>query len=248
MLKFNILFLLLLSSSISAQIISGRVYDNESTVKGAKIINTSRESITYSNGNGEFSIRASVNDTIIFSSYFHKSKKLFIDKNLFKNTIVVELKKDINTLGEVVLTNSPTIKEFNAQVYTQDFSNQLKNDIKENPHFYQPTPSGNLDLIKISSLIIKLFKNKKPKQEAIIPTTYKQYDSLFTKDKFFNEKLLHGNLNIPIKYKGLFFDYCDAKNLNSALLLKKNSFVLLDSLVKFSHEFLKIIDNYNESR
>ncbi|WP_445736897.1 hypothetical protein [Mariniflexile sp.] len=83
--------------------------------------------------------------------------------------MVVELKKIVNNLDEVLLVGKAK-KTFNAENYTVDIGLQIKNDIKNNPHLYNTPPSGNIDFVKIASLIGKLFKkNNKTKTTSIIP-------------------------------------------------------------------------------
>lgn len=118
---------------------------------------------------------------------------------------------------------------------------QIKNDIKQNPYKYKPPSSGNIDFIKVASLIVKLFKNKKKKDTPIITITYKAFDSLFKDDDFFNKKLLTNELKIKEVYKNLFFSYCDTKQLDQKLLKKENRVILLDSLFNYSNKFLEIV-------
>ena len=120
--------------------------------------------------------------------------------------------------------------------------NQISEDIKKNPIQYQATPSGNMDFIAIIGMIGKLFKSKKSKETPIIPITYKDFDSLFKTSHFFNEALLTLDLNIPKEYHALFFDYCDAKEIDSKLLAKNKQVDLLEELVISSREFQKIIE------
>ena len=63
-----------------SQQINGRVYDHESSVKGAKISNISKNSFSYSDEQGDFSIDASIQDTLKFTSLFHEEKKLILNK------------------------------------------------------------------------------------------------------------------------------------------------------------------------
>ena len=60
-------------------------------------------------------------------------------------------------------------------------------------------------------------------------------------DSFFTNKLLTNELKVPEEYKPLFFDYCDAQNINRELLLKENRFLLLDKLNNCSKEFLIVL-------
>ncbi|MEP1489635.1 MAG: carboxypeptidase-like regulatory domain-containing protein [Algibacter sp.] len=243
--KLKIIILFLLPYSVIAQNIEGKIYDEESTVKGAKIINLNKNTITHTDDKGDFKIKASINDTLFFSSFFHKEKKLKLIKNHFNNTIIIELKKAVNSLDEVILIKEN--KTFNKGAYTADLGTQIKNDIKNNPHLYQAAPSGNLDVLKVIGLVSKLFKNKKTKEPPLILATYKQFDSLFSNDKLFNDELLINDLKIPKQYKPLFFDYCETKNINKDLLQEKNRMILLDTLFNSSKSFLKIISNYEKT-
>jgi hypothetical protein len=236
-LKFFLVFLFPLS--LLSQNISGKIYDEESTVKGAKIFNSTKNSLTYTDDKGNFELPASINDTLIFTSLFHKRKRLKLVENHFKDVLVIELKKVVNDLDEVLVTKEN--KTFNEKRYTADFGLQLKNDMKNNPHLYSPAPSGNIDVVKIIGLVSKLFKRKRNKETPIIRITYKQLDSLFSKSHFFNKSLLTNDLKIPKEFKYLFFEYCDAQQINRDLLKKENRFLLLDKLIKYSHGFLVIL-------
>ncbi len=246
MYKFKVFVLLLFPFTMVSQNITGKVYDAETTVKGAKIFNKNKNTTTHTDETGTFKIIASIADTLVFTSLFHEEKALKITNSHFGNTIVIEIKKIINTLDEVLLANEK-LKEFNEEIYTNNLGSQIQNDIKNNPHLYSASQSGNLDFVKIISLISKLFKNKKVKDVPIKAITHKAFDSLFSKDKLFNDKLLADDLKIPEAYNPLFFDYCEAQNIDSKLLLEENKFILLDELFKCSHDFLVILDDYKSN-
>ncbi len=246
MLKFKIFIFFLCPLSVLSQQLKGKIYDQETTVKGATIFNTSRSIITHTDDDGYFNIEASVNDTIIFYSLFHKQQTLELKKAHFTDVLVIELKKTVNDLEEVVITNNPKEKEFVAELHNKNFKTQIQNDRKTNPHLYEPAPSGGIDFIKIAGLIGKLFKSKKVKSTPIITAKYNELDSLFSNDSFFTHKLLTNELKIPEVYKPLFFDYCDAQNINRNLLLKENRFLLLDQLNTCSKGFLAMISESKE--
>ncbi|WP_372756930.1 hypothetical protein [Mariniflexile sp.] len=233
---------------VIAQQVHGKIYDNEASVKGAKISNISKNSFTYSNEFGDFSITASVQDTLKITSLFHEEKKVLISALSFENTIVIEIKKIINNLDEVLISEEIK-KPFNAETYTVDMGLQLKNDMKNNPHLYSAPPSGNLDLIKIAGLIAKLFKNKEnTKETPNTSITYKELDSLFANHKLMNEQLLKNDFKIPEIYIPLFFDYCANKNIDSKLLSEDNNILLLDKLFNYSEEFLKVLSDYKNEQ
>lgn len=233
---------------IYSQNIKGKVYDHQSTVKGIKVYNISTKTKTYTDDKGEFSIAAAVGDTLFFESLFHLPKHQKLREIDFTDIAVFELKKMVNELGEVLISNEKA-KAFNVKAYTSATGSQLGNDMKNNPHLYMPKSSysNGINFVALAKMIGKLFKKKnKPKPIEFIE--YKDLDSLFRKDKLFNLKLLNQDLNISEEYTHLFLDYCETKSLNKALLSEKNKVILLDSLVEYSRDFLKITQEYEASK
>lgn len=246
--KYFIFFLLPIS--LFSQNIKGKVYDNQSTVKGIKVYNVSKQTKTYTDGEGEFTIAASVNDTLFFESLFHHPKHAKLKQIDFEDVVVFELKKVVNELGEVLLSNEKT-KAFNAEEYTDATGLALANDIKNNPHLYLPESSysNGANIFGLIGMAIKLFKKKdKYKPKPIEYVSYKHLDSLFKKDDFFDLRLLSQDLKIPQEYAHLFLDYCETKNLNKELISEEKKVILLDSLVEFSREFLKITQEFEASK
>ncbi len=236
--------LLILPLQLFSQNIRGKVYDNETTVKGIKVFNISQKTVTYTNNEGDFAITAVVNDTLLFESLFHHSKLIQLKQSDFVDVAVFELKKSVNELNEVLVSKND--EDFNPLEYTQTAENALKRDIKNNMQLYIPESSYayGMNFKKIARMIGKLFKNKNRINTPKI-IEYKHLDSLFKKDDFFNLKLIKEDLNIPDKYALLFLEYCESKSLNKTLLLKENKVILLDSMVNFSKEFLKLAENSN---
>lgn len=238
MLKLNVLLLCFLPVSLIAQTtITGKVYDYKSTAKNIGVFNLTSYNYTYTNQDGDFSIEAAVNDTILFSSEFYKPQRLVVKDKHFNTTNVIELDILVNALGTVKLSNT---SKFNTDKYKENLDTQLQNDIKNRPHLYaHQNTRGDLKLL--IKAIIDVFKSKKSKETPIQAINYKQLYTLFNSNAFFNKKLLTNDLNIEDKYIPLFFDYCDTKQLKDDLLKERNRIILLDSLVKFSKEFTTLI-------
>ena len=116
-----------------------------------------------------------------------KGKHLKISKAHFDYTLVVELKKSVNTLGEVILSDTTKQKTFNYVEYNQSLGAAIKQDMKLNSHLYKPEAS--IGGFNQYFLIQKLFSllNKKQKETPNKTITYRAYDSLFTNDSFFND-------------------------------------------------------------
>jgi len=239
--RLALLILLLLPISIFSQNINGKVYDAETTVKGALIVNVTQNIMTYTNDKGDFKIEAKIKDTLYISSLFHTKTFIEIKEQDFNHVVVIEVKKAINELDAVLLRDE-RIKEFDSIKMESQINNQIKEDIKRHPYKYGAQSNGSLDFVALFGMIGRLFKNKKHKEEPIVPITYKEFHKLFQKDHFFNEAVLTIDLNIPKEYQPLFFDYCDAKGIDSKLLAKNEQVNLLEELVICSQEFQKIIE------
>lgn len=245
--KLSYFFFLLFSITTSAQHITGKVYDSKSVLKNIKISNITKQSVVYSDDEGIFKIKAELNDSLVFSSIFYKEQRLQITQYHLDELFVVELEKTTNSLDEIAIKSNPKAKEFSEEKYQANFGEQLKNDMKNNPHLYGPPSSGNMDFVKIIGLIGKLFK-KKNKEDAIIYATYTDFKNTFEKSSFFNNKLLTDDLKIEADYKFLFFEFCETKQINLELLNKQHQVELLDLLFKASEEFLAFIERYKQNQ
>lgn len=98
-----LLILLLLPIPIVAQTINGKVYDAETTVKGALVVNVTQNIMTYTNDEGDFKIKAQTKDTLYVSSLFHTKTFIEIREQDFNQVVVIEVKKTINELDAVLL-------------------------------------------------------------------------------------------------------------------------------------------------
>jgi len=234
----------LLSIPLLSQEISGRVYDNTSVLPGVTVFNSNEKTAVVTNEDGEFSIKAAINDTLQFQSSFHESQEKIITLAEYKTILIVELKQKVNTLDEVLLSGKE--KKFNVDEFNTDLNQQIQKDIENNPFKYGTAPAGGVNLMTLVKLVASIFK-KKPEEEVklVIQT---DLINLFKEDKFFTETLLENTLGIPKQYKNLFFEYCSAKQINAELLLEKNKIQLLDILVVSSNEFKDIIAEYERDK
>lgn len=232
-----------------SQTVNGIVYGSKAALENIKVTNTTKKILTYTNRDGRFSIRASVNDTLVFTSLFYEEKTKIVTNDFFEDTIVIELKEASNSLDEVVIIDDS--KPFSAENYTTKLKEQIANDIKENPHLYGQSSGGNIGnaLVLIGKFIGKLLKNKNKRiPEAVNPITIKQLDSLLSSDdKLLNNTFLIKDLKIPLEYKSLFFDYFEAQNIDNNILKEENRLLLIDALYKQSNGFNALLEEVEES-
>lgn len=224
--------------NISSQTISGKIYDGKIPIEDTKVKNITKNLIKYSNSNGVFKIKAAIGDTVIFSSSFYKNKTIIISQNHLDDKFVIVLKVDINDLDEVIINSSPKPKKLDVKNYNSGLMLMIKNDIEENPLEYGYTPTQ-IVFKEIKKLFLKIFPNKKT---IFIPIKYDDYFDLFKNDSIFNDNFLNQDLKISTDHYSLFFDYCEAKQIDSKLLGPKKKILLIELLIKFSLEFNAIME------
>jgi len=238
--RLLILILILTPLYVSSQTITGKLYDDKTTAKNVTIINIQKNTQSYSDNNGNFKTSASVGDSLVFKSLFYNEKILVVTQDHFNHTIVVQLKKIVNKLDEVLLSEKQKFKVFDENEHQENVNTQLKNDKKNSYYLYNNYRSGGVDFIAIANLIGKLFKNKNA-PDPIYYVDYKELDVFFKNHDYFNEKLLVNELKISEAYRYLFFDYCEGR-LISKKQLNGNQLELLDLLMTYSNEFHKILE------
>lgn len=237
--KYFIVFLLPLS--IFSQNITGKVYDSETTIKGIDVFNISQKTRTFTNDEGNFTINASVGDTLSFHSLFHNQKIIKLKQVDFEGIIVIELSKTINRLNEILLQNNIDSRMFNAVKQKKAIEQTIEEDSKVNPHLYENYSQYGLDFIRLAKLIGKLLKKNKAKADELV--TSKTLDSLFHKDDFFNKTLMTRDLKIPEQQEQLFYEFCETNGgISKNLIIKENNLLLLEQLVILSEAYLKNIE------
>ena len=240
-----ICFLLCLSCGLGAQTLNGKVYDATGTVKNLKVFNDTQKRVTATNKDGNFSIIAKINDTILFESVFYHPKVIIVNSSHFEDITVFEIQKITSELDEVVIKAEPKQLVYEEETYNMELRNLIQEDIKNNPHLYAPeSATYGIDFIFLMGEVVKLFKKNKPRTPVYNAITYKQMDSLFDKSSFFNKKLITQNLNIPEDKTNLFYDFCEAKYMSSELLKNENKMQLLEQLVLNSQLFLILLEQY----
>lgn len=249
--RLLIVLTIILSSSLvsNAQTLKGKVYDAKAVVKNIKVVNETQNSFTVTNDEGDFSLVAKVNDTISFQSLFYHHKVVVLKAIHFEDTTVFEVKKIVSQLDEVEIITEPEQPVFKAEIYNTELQNLIKEDIKNNPHLYQPPGAiYGVDFVYLIGQVAKLFKRKKYKVPVYKPINYMQIDSLFSKSSFFNKRLVTEDLKIPEDKIKLFYDFCEAKQISSELLKEDKKLQLLEQFVLNSQLFLILLETYGTEK
>jgi len=242
---FQLLAFLFLPLFIHGQTVKGFIYDDDSKVKGAKIINRTQNILAYSDAEGQFLIEAKINDVLVINSYFHEQEFVNITSASFDKDIAIVLKKVTNELDEVEV-NDVRDKLFDSINYSNNTAKQGQIAYKKRTfgsgENYQPT----LDLIAVAKLIGNIFKNKNKTPDAVYVAA-EDLETLFETNTYFNQKYLTSQLEIQKPYQQLFFDYCSAQQLNVTILKKENEFELVDALLIHSEAFKKILEEHTKN-
>lgn len=103
-------------------------------VEGIHILNKSSHTFTISNGNGQFSIPAKLNDTLTFSGVSYTLKEVKVGKDMINSrSLTIYLTENITALDEVVV----------GKILTGDLSVDLANSgVERGINFYDLGISG----------------------------------------------------------------------------------------------------------
>lgn len=240
--SLRLLLFLIITSASGAQTLKGIIYDAEATIKGAKLINTTQNILSYSDDKGLFQISAKLNDTIAITSYFHHEKTYIVTQDSFENEIVIELKKITNELDEVEITKVNE-KVFDSTAFQNALKVQSINFEKPSLIYSGENLQPTLDVIGLVRTIGKLFKKKKV---VISKIEIEDLQRTFEESGLFTIPLLRNELKIPEAYEFLFFEYCSVQNMGLYLLKKDNEFSLLDELLIHSKAFNELVDEHKK--
>src|SRR5690606_40903604 len=80
-----IFFAFLLPLAMHSQTINGIVYGSKASLENIKVANTTKKIQTYTDKDGRFSIRASVNDTLVLTSLFYEEQTEIVTNTSFED-------------------------------------------------------------------------------------------------------------------------------------------------------------------
>jgi hypothetical protein len=246
-------FFILSSAAIFAQdSINGKIYGDKAIAKYIKVSNTIKNTTTFSDKNGNFSLKASVGDSILFSSSFYEEKNILINSTHFSEIFVVQLKDKVNQLDQVVVKNDLSQREFNAKSYNKELNVLINNDIENKPWEYKPKSdfSQGVDLIGgFLYLKNRLFPKKDTKDQvkdnknniSLGIISYYDVIRLNSNDEFFDDTFFIKELKIPKNFKRIFFSYFNDQKISAELLAHEKRLLLIEKFYEVSDKFLNTI-------
>jgi len=232
-------FLLARSQDDGRTLLRGKVLYRYSNVINENVINTTSDSATITNENGEFIIRVKEGDELVFMAVNYQLERIEITQEILKNNrLVVEVNEKVTELDEVVVTPENQEKflelqneEFKEYDYETDRTTEVVNIAQSQ------TQRGMQDGINFVNIFKALLKSKKKNKEDKVELKMSEVLRQVYDDTFFVS-----DLKLPQDEIESFLYYCDTKMPEQSLLKKQNEFELIDFLVNSSKDYLIQLD------
>ena len=227
-----------ISISQTEKLLSGKVIDQNFTLKGVEVINKTAQTSTRTNELGEFSILVNPKDSLLF---FHKdyffSRLKVTSENIQNNNLVVKMILKPEELEEVVLTTIkfPKIK-YDAEAISKIKMEKANNDLTRFIPGFNNTLSNGLNIGVIGSGLFGLFKREREEPKKEIPKIdFRKLIATTCPEDFFSK-----DLKLKPEEKELFLQFCDADPQAKVLTEQKNLLYTMDFLYKKNEEFQKL--------
>lgn len=270
---FLCVFNLIFSQDQERDVIRGRIISDSLAVENITVLNLSTNVGAVSDFDGEFSIKARANDTLVFQGLAYVSQKYIItESDLLIDEFKIKLAVKITELDEVIVTpNSLTgILETDTKkikVYGLDMSkidvSKLKPDEIRNAKPVHPNANSNLSSLRGIDFIaiFKMFTSKKKKEERRLKRLEQHENEKWSKEvlaKSFYQHLMQryshsffvSNLKIKSEDIIAFVSFAEPDYAELSRLLKKeNELILVEYLIQKSKEFKrnKSLENHTNS-
>ncbi|NJB70748.1 hypothetical protein GGR42_001210 [Saonia flava] len=241
LLVFSCLFSFLLAHSQDDGriLLRGKVLYRNSNVVNENVINTTDDSATITNEDGEFMIRVKEGDELVFMAVNYQLMMVKITPEILKNNrLVVEVNEKVTELDEVVVTPENQEKflemqneDFKEHEYEIDRTTQVVNIAQSR------TERGMQDGINFVNIFKALVKSKNKNTEEKDPLKMSEVLRQVYDDAFFVN-----DLKLPQDKIEDFLYYCDTQLPEQSLLKKQNEFQLIDFLVDKSKVYLTQLD------
>lgn len=244
MLKYYILtFFCCASCMVYSQqpiVLEGKIVADSLNETAIHIYNATAGIGTINSPSGDFKIKASLQDTLIFTSIQYENQTVIITPEIFeKSFLLVQLKEEVNMLGEVQLSNirlSGNLKEdlnsfpiFNQAAVGFPYQKKVMSNTEKSIYSYKSSAMGHL---------FNFFSDRDEKLEEIIEIE-KEKDLFQTALAAVSVSFFTEQLKIPQEQIKNFINYC-MDNPNFYLLLTpKKGLELIEYYQMKAPKFLK---------
>jgi hypothetical protein len=237
------------------QLVNGKITANQN-IENVTIYNLTSQKGAISNIDGEFSIYARTQDTLVFASLVLQTKKIVMKDSDFEMIVFnIKLDEKVNELEEVVVSNNSLtgnlkVDADNIKIYKVDTNIDYKTvavmefekDLRSSPdvqgmYNFAPDKYG-MDFMKIGKLIGKALnigqKSNSKADDKYANSNYNFKD--FTLDTFdFN--FFEKDLKLKREEIGIFLDFCASDSNLTSSFLSKNKFEKIEALFQKKKEY-----------
>lgn len=215
-------------------LLRGQVIYQGVNVPNEYVINTTTETSTITNEDGQFAIEVKVGDELVFTAVNYQYELVRITEEILQNNrLVVAVEEKVRELDEVTVGLEDEQKlielkneEFKEVEYELDRGAEIENVAMSR------TERGMRDGINFVNIFKALFKGQKGEEDDGIELKVSDVLRTVYDDEFFLV-----DLRLPRDKIDAFLFYVDEKVPSKTLLRKENEFELLDFLVTESENF-----------
>lgn len=255
LLLFLIVPMLVVAQNKPLKVLRGIIFSDTLKVERVTITNVSRETFSVSDDVGQFSIFASEDDEIVFSSVAFETKKIVLKNSNFSDMIFkIELDVKMNQLEEVKigpfkLTGDLTYDAKRIVVKPSlkvdfpklDLSNLEITGVKTVENSAMPNMNrslGGIDFVRLGKGLVSFIKGSSSDYKPIKKPDFETFKSVLKND--FGEDYFTDKLKIDQDQLELFFNYCFTKEVTTRNLLTiQNRLALLEFITLKSQTFAK---------
>lgn len=236
-----LLMCLQLAAQDSRKLLRGTVLYRGGGVPNQNVINSTAETATITDEDGNYAIAVQAGDELIFLALNFQLEIITITEEILKNNrLVVEVNEKVTELDEVVI--SPENQEAFLELKNEDFkgfdyetdqTTEVVNIAEDQTVRGMQYGLNFVSLFKLLAKGIAGDKGQEPVPLKVSEVLRQVYD-----DSFFVQ-----DLNIPQDQIEAFLVYCDKQLPPRTLLRKENEFQLIDFLVTNSESFRQTLQD-----
>ena len=217
------------------QMLRGKVLYRSNNVANESVFNSTTETYTITNDDGEFAIEVKEDDQLVFMAVNYELRVVTITPEILQNNrLVVEVKEKIQELDEVVVTpeNQQKFLEVKNEEF-KGFTYEIDRGTKVENVALSEADRGMQNGINFVNIFKAIFKKKDTGEGPEIDL--KVSDVL---TQVYDQEFFVVDLKLPKDKIDAFLVYVDDKVPSNQLLRKENEFELIDFLVTQSKDFL----------
>lgn len=221
--RFLTAFLILFTTVVLGQLkksaeIKGQVNAYVSNLEGVFVINLKSEQTVFTNETGDFVIKASVGDTLVFSGLQFKRKEVVLcDEDFQANILNVHLVTMVHELNEVIIRNYNNINAVSLGIISSNHKRYTPAERK-----YATASSVRLNPMGLDPVLNFISgRSKMLKKEIAIE---KKEVAIGLLEKMFTETHFTTTLNIPLDFvKGFKYYVVDNQKFTKVLEMKNKT-------------------------